>query len=99
MDKSSTVQSVETLGETCTLSIALPPALKPYFWRKGSVAINGVSLTLNHKWTVTAFGRIDSRNLKRTNLGRLKVGDLLNVEVDGLARGLVRQLELTKEMA
>ncbi|MBX3021659.1 MAG: riboflavin synthase [Bdellovibrionales bacterium] len=98
VDVTAQVVGSERQGETLTLTIALPAALKTLIWPKGSIAINGVSLTIN---AVTAdifqVGLIPE-TLKRTNLGALNVGAMVNLEADNMARGLVRLAELRGEM-
>jgi riboflavin synthase len=68
-----------------------------YVWKKGSWAVNGVSLTINSVETQpegTVVGHcLIPETLRRTNLGTLKTGDPVNIEVDMMARGLVNFLE------
>lgn len=75
------------------IQIQLPPELKSFVYKKGSIAVNGVSLTVND---VSADGVISicliPETLKRTNLGVLKPGDLVNIEVDQFIRAVRRQL-------
>ncbi len=75
------------------LFVELPPGLEKYVAEKGSIAVDGVSLTV-----VSVRGRVFSvtlipHTLKATTLGELKVGDPVNLEVDLLARYLERLLE------
>ena len=67
--------------------------MSPYLWRKGSVAIDGVSLTINKTEPDSFDVLLIPETLKRTNLGRLVVGDIVNLEADLLARGLLHNLE------
>ena len=88
------VEEVETNSDYVILVIAHPSEMRPYIWRKGSVAVNGVSLTVN-----TANGRTFSvglipETLKRTNLTTLKSGDFVNLEIDQVARGLVHYMKI-----
>jgi len=75
------------------LYVEVPPGLERYVAEKGSVALDGVSLTV-----VSVRGRVFSvtlipHTLKATTLGELRVGDAVNLEVDLLARYLERLLE------
>lgn len=80
-------------GETLRLEIAIPDQLKLFIWPKGSIALNGVSLTINQV-TATAFSvGLIPETLKRTQLNDLEVGTLVNLEVDNMARGFVRWAE------
>lgn len=81
-------------GETLQLRIALPSHLRPYIWPKGSVAIRGVSLTINQVDDASFTLGLIPETLKRTNLGELKVGARVNLEIDNMARGLVRLASL-----
>lgn len=70
-----------------------PPALARYIARKGSICIDGVSLTVNDV-DGTRFGvNIIPHTLSHTTLGARKVGDPVNLEVDLVARYLERLLE------
>ena len=75
------------------LQVRVPKALARYIARKGSVCVDGVSLTVNK-----AKGRIFEVNLiphtlKVTTLGRLEKGDRVNLEVDLVARYVARLLD------
>jgi len=81
-----------TRGESTELLIAFDEAMRPFLWRKGSVAVNGVSLTINEveggKFRICLI----PETLRRTNLGALLAGDTVNLEADMMARGLVNWL-------
>jgi len=81
------------LGENRTLRIEIPPALAPFIWSKGSVALNGVSLTINAVDSASFSVGLIPETLKRTNLRLLKTGDQIHVEVDNMARGLVHRTQ------
>src|SRR3546814_640018 len=71
----------------------LPEALARYVARKGSVCINGVSLTVNDV-EANRFGvNIIPHTLAQTTLGGLRPGQAVNLEVDLIARYLERLLE------
>lgn len=72
------------------LRFTLPRGLARYVAKKGSVCVDGVSLTVNEVGA-RAFGvNIVPHTLRHTTLGRLDPGDAVNVEVDLLARYLER---------
>ena len=73
------------------LSGESPPA--PLIAPKGSVTLNGVSLTVNEVSSRTFGVNIVPHTWDVTNLGRLSVGDKVNFEADTLARYVARQLE------
>lgn len=68
------------------LSVWIPPKLVPYMAEKGSVTVNGVSLTIaRHRGRLIQIALIPE-TLRRTNLRFLKTGSYVNLEVDVLAR-------------
>lgn len=92
VDGVATLESITPEGDSHRLKIRVPQALKQFIASKGSVALDGISLTINeveddvfgvniipHTWTVTT-------------LGARKAGDRLNMEVDMLARYVARIL-------
>ena len=92
------VVSLDQVAESYRLVILAPKKLAPCIAYKGSIAVNGVSLTIN---TVedTSVGPRFSINLiphtmQVTTLGRLKPQSLVNLEVDLIARYVQRNLEL-----
>jgi riboflavin synthase len=80
-------------GEFDEIGITLPSALTPYVVEKGSITIDGVSLTVaGISGDDITIGLIPE-TLQRTTLGRRAVGDQVNVEVDVLAKYVERLLE------
>ena len=80
------------VGNSMTLRIRLPGRLSRYVARKGSICVDGVSLTINR----LAGGKIDinliPHTLKVTTLRRLAPGSRVNLEVDLVARYVERML-------
>jgi riboflavin synthase len=70
----------------------LPPELAPFVAPKGSIAINGVSLTVNEVERLRFGVNIIPHTAEHTNFSALRAGDRVNVEIDMLARYLARQL-------
>ena len=74
------------------LKVAVPPELARYIARKGSVAVDGVSLTINEV-DGNVFGvNIIPHTQSVTTLGRLVVGTRVNLEIDQVARYVERLL-------
>ena len=74
------------------VTFALPPALAPYVVQKGSITLDGVSLTVS-RLTPTEFDvSLIPTTLELTTLGALPVGGVVNVEVDVLAKYVERLL-------
>lgn len=99
VDARGEILNAQHEGETLRLTIGFPQTYAPYIWPKGSVAVNGVSLTLNRATRTEFDVGLIPETLKRTNLGELKKGDGVNLEIDNMARGLVHFAKLEKEMA
>ena len=68
------------------LQINVPEDLRKYIAYKGSISLNGVSLTISKKTDDGLEVSLIGLTLVKTNLGELKVGDLVNLEVDVIAR-------------
>jgi len=70
------------------LRIAVPHQWMKFFPAKGSITLNGVSLTIAAREKNEVSIALIPETLKKTNLGLLKKGDPLHVEIDALARYL-----------
>jgi riboflavin synthase len=93
MDTTAKVLVAEIKGADLHLAIELPPEGACYFVEKGSIAVNGVSLTVA-SLAPDSFGLwIIPHTLQETNLGDLQPGDLVNLEYDMLAKYALRQLQ------
>jgi riboflavin synthase len=79
----------EPEGEGMRLWLAVPPSLMPYLPEKGSVAVDGVSLTVARRLEPDrlAFSLVPY-TLTHTTLGRPRPGEAVNLEVDPIARYL-----------
>jgi riboflavin synthase len=87
------------VGDSLRIDMGVPPALAPYVAAKGSIAVNGVSLTVNDVQPLADGGAAFSVNIiphtaNETGLGDVKRGDKVNIEIDVLARYLGRMLEV-----
>jgi riboflavin synthase len=80
-------------GANRRLTVAVPKALAKYVARKGSIAVNGVSLTVNAVNGVEFEVNLIPHTLAASNLGDLRAGDRVNLEVDLLARYAERLTE------
>ncbi len=72
------------------LRVAVPAALAPFIARKGSVAVDGVSLTVNDVAADAFAVNIIPHTAAATTLGALRPGDAVNIEIDVLARYVAR---------
>ena len=80
-------------GESTRFKISVPDNLVKYIAKKGSVCINGVSLTVNSITDNIFDLNIVPHTLTVTTLGKLKVGSKVNLEVDIIARHLEQLLK------
>lgn len=95
------VESMTKIAESYKLVIRAPLKLSPYLAYKGSVAVNGVSLTVNEVED-TAMGALISINLiphtvEVTTLKHLKAQDWVNLEIDTIARYVERMIKLRED--
>ena len=83
----------ENLTDMAKLTLRVPKPLAKFITQKGSVALDGVSLTVNDVTADTFSVLIIPHTLAVTTLGALKQGDSLNLEVDVMARYAARLME------
>jgi riboflavin synthase len=83
----------EDLTEMARLSLRAPAELARFVARKGSVALDGVSLTVNEVEADRFSVLIIPHTLKVTTLGALKTGDAVHLEVDQMARYAARLMQ------
>jgi riboflavin synthase len=83
----------EDLPDMARLSLRVPAALSRFIAPKGSVALDGISLTVNAVEGATFSVLIIPHTLKVTTFGGLRAGARLNLEVDQMARYAARLLE------
>ncbi len=97
VDGTGTVGEIRAEGIARVLRIDSEPGLSRYLVEKGSVAVDGVSLTVSALCDDDGFEvSLIPETLRRTNLGEVAVGDRVNVEVDVLAKHVERLLEASR---
>jgi riboflavin synthase alpha subunit len=84
------VRSTESDGESLRVTFEAAPNLLRYVVEKGSVAVQGVALTVTHVDGETFDVALTPFTLSETTLGAISVGDELNLEVDVLAKYVER---------
>ena len=99
VDGVGTVVSVSPAGDSRQVVIATPKALSPYLAAKGSITVDGVSLTVNDvadqpDGTCHFTLNIIPHTAEVTTLGALAAGTAVNLEIDVLARYLQRMQSL-----
>lgn len=97
VDGVGTVVGFEQVGECWKLAIRAPHDLSKYIAPKGSIAVNGVSLTINSIAQDVFSMNLIPHTLENTTLQFLAVGSLVNLEVDQIARYVDRMTQWAKE--
>ena len=95
VDGVGTVHRFERAGESHLLEIDAPPALARYIIRKGSIAVKGVSLTVNRVDGARFALNLIPHTLEVTALKHLRPGSRVNLEVDMIARYVERMTQFT----
>jgi len=90
VDGRGVVERFEPVGDNKLLEIRVPRELARYVARKGSVAVDGVSLTVNDVRAECFTVNLIPHTLSHTNLTRLQAGTYVNIEIDLLARYVER---------
>ena len=80
-------------GENRILEIEMPVELRRFVAGKGSVAVDGISLTVVEVSETSFTAAIIPHTLRNTNLSERRAGDAVNLEIDVLARYVARLLE------
>jgi riboflavin synthase len=93
VDGVGTVSGVREDGFARVVSIEPPEPLLRYIVEKGSVAVQGVSLTVSELREEGFSVALIPETLVRTNLGRLRAGSRVNLEADMLAKHVERLME------
>jgi riboflavin synthase len=100
VDGTGEVVAFERLGESWRLAVRAPKDLGRYIAKKGSVTVNGVSLTVNRVEDDPAGATFEvnliPHTLEVTTLSRLAAGAKVNLEIDLLARYVQRLLEASR---
>lgn len=93
VDGVAEIESIREEGDSARFTFRAPDALAKFIAQKGSVALNGTSLTVNDV-DGSAFGvNIIPHTLTVTTWGRAQAGDTVNLEIDTLARYVARLAE------
>jgi riboflavin synthase len=99
VDGVGTVVSIEPVGDSRRFVIAAPRELAPYLAPKGSITVDGISLTVNEvsdepDGTCHFALNIIPHTAEVTTIGAMQAGDGVNLEIDVLARYLQRMQSL-----
>jgi riboflavin synthase len=87
------VAGVEWAGDALLVDVSLPPSIEPLFVLHGSIAVDGVSLTVNELKPGGLQLSLIEYTLRHTTLGDLKPGKSVHVEADIIAKHVRRLIE------
>jgi len=93
VDGVAELTSLQPDARSTRMAFTVPQALAHYIARKGSITLDGTSLTVNDISAEKIFVNIVPHTLEQTIMGSYKVGIRVNVEVDLIARYLERLIE------
>jgi riboflavin synthase len=94
VDGTGRIEAVTPEGEFYRVRISFPPALAPYFIEKGSVAVDGISLTVASLGDTTFDVQIIPHTWTATTLRAVQPGALVNLECDMVGKYVLRGLSL-----
>jgi len=90
IDGIGSVKNIKTLGNAIIITFEVPEFLSRYMIRKGSVAVDGISLTINNCDKRSFEVSIIPHTAKLTNIGLKKIGDHVNIETDMIGKYVER---------
>lgn len=94
IDGAGTVRKIKKMAKQAELVVAPPAELMKFIARKGSITISGVGLTVVDVTSDAFSCWVIPYTLEHTMLGEMRPGSKVNIEVDVLARYVVRALEM-----
>ena len=98
VDGVAVIENITAVSDSHCLEISLPLHLAGFVAEKGSIALNGVSLTVNSVSENMFCVNIIEHTWKNTNLGDSALGSRLNLEIDMLARYVSRLMQVAGEI-
>ena len=90
IDGMGTIKHKKNTGNAVIVTIGVPESLSRYMIKKGSVAVDGISLTINNCGRDSFDVSIIPHTAKLTTIGFNKVGDLVNIETDMIGKYVER---------
>ena len=97
VDGVGVIEEIRAEGESRWLTIGFQPALAPFFIRKGSIAVDGISLTVAGLGERQFDVMVIPFTWGNTTLKTLKKGDKVNLECDMIGKYVSRTMELRKQ--
>lgn len=96
VDGTGTIEELRPDGEAYWLTVRFPADLSPWIVRKGSIAVNGISLTVAGLGDRLFDVQVVPFTWNETNLRVARTGDVVNLECDMIGKYVARSLELTR---
>jgi riboflavin synthase len=93
VDGTGTIQSIRPEADFWWVTVSYPVALAPYLIHRGSVAVDGISLTIATLDATTLVVQIVPYTWSHTNLRALRAGDRVNLECDMVGKYVLRAME------
>ena len=93
VDATGAIQSIRAEAEFSWITVSYPPSLAPYFIHRGSVAVDGISLTIATLGTAAFDVQVVPFTLSHTNLRTARAGDRVNLECDIVGKYVLRAME------
>jgi riboflavin synthase len=90
VDDTGVIRDLSTHGQDQRLEVSLPQEIQKFCIDKGSIAIDGISLTIAESHADSAVFWITPHTFAHTNLQQAKTGDIVNLEADLLAKYAAR---------
>ena len=94
VDGTGTIQSIRPEADFWWVTVSYPAELAPYLIHRGSVAIDGISLTIATLEQATLVVQIVPYTWSHTNLRAIRAGDRVNLECDMVGKYVLRAMEL-----
>jgi riboflavin synthase len=94
VDGTGTIQSIRPEADFSWLTVSFPTGLAAYLIHRGSVAVDGISLTIAKLEKATFDVQLVPFTLSHTNLRAARAGDRVNLECDMVGKYVLRALEL-----
>lgn len=96
VDTTGEIMGIKKLNQIKVIRIKVPAAFMKFLAPKGSVSVDGISLTIVESKKDWFSVSLVSYTLENTNLGKIKVGEKVNIEVDAIAKYIFNILKYAK---
>jgi riboflavin synthase len=97
IDATGKILMLQKRGTGKRITISFPSNLRPYFIPKGSVAVDGISLTIAEIVSFSFEAELIPLTLESSNLGWRKIGDRVNIECDIIGKYVYNWMSKSKE--